>query len=113
MLNRRPSKNVTKAESSISFPTYSTIRSRSATVRSELANYDTLSNFCAGVFVSTIFVGAFTFGVGFDAGIQSFWDNWNKGVSLVVSLPFSHPLTSSYQRQWKDIRAKYIESDDS
>jgi ubiquinol-cytochrome c reductase subunit 9 len=32
------------------------------------------------VFVSTIFVGAFAFGVGFDAGITSFWDRWNKGV---------------------------------
>jgi len=47
------------------------------------------------VFVSAIFAGAFVFGVGFDVGVQSFWDNWNKG------------------RQWKDIRANYIQDDDS
>ncbi|KIJ20087.1 hypothetical protein PAXINDRAFT_7342 [Paxillus involutus ATCC 200175] len=47
------------------------------------------------VFVSAIFAGAFAFNVGFDAGVQSFWDRWNKG------------------RQWKDIRGNYIESDDS
>jgi len=41
------------------------------------------------VFVSTIFVGAFAFGIGFDVGITSFWDHWNKG------------------KQWKDIRDKY------
>ncbi|KAF8138690.1 ubiquinol-cytochrome C reductase UQCRX/QCR9-like protein, partial [Boletus edulis] len=46
------------------------------------------------VFVSSIFVGAFAFGVGFDVAVQSFWDHWNKG------------------RQWKDIRANYIQSDD-
>jgi len=41
------------------------------------------------VFVSTIFVGAFAFGIGFDVGITSFWDRWNRG------------------KQWKDIRDKY------
>lgn len=34
-----------------------------------------------GVYVSTIFAGAFAFGVGFDVGITKFWDTWNKGVS--------------------------------
>jgi len=43
------------------------------------------------VFVSTIFVGAFAFGVGFDVGITSFWDRWNRG------------------KQWKDIRSKYVQ----
>ncbi|KAG8218835.1 cytochrome b-c1 complex subunit 9, partial [Butyriboletus roseoflavus] len=47
------------------------------------------------IFVTTIFAGAFAFGVGFDSAIQSFWDHWNKG------------------RQWKDIRANYVQSDDS
>jgi len=42
------------------------------------------------VFVSTIFVGAFAFGVGFDVGITAFWDRWNKG------------------KQWKDIRDRYV-----
>ncbi|KIJ70489.1 hypothetical protein HYDPIDRAFT_35866 [Hydnomerulius pinastri MD-312] len=47
------------------------------------------------VYVSTIFAGAFAFGVGFDVAIQSFWDKWNQG------------------RQWKDIRDKYAPADDS
>jgi len=42
------------------------------------------------VFVSTVFAGAFAFGVGFDVGVNSLWDSWNKG------------------KQWKDIRAKYL-----
>ncbi|KAJ7638596.1 ubiquinol-cytochrome C reductase [Roridomyces roridus] len=44
------------------------------------------------VFVSTIFVGAFTFGIGFDTAVTSFYDKWNKG------------------KQWKDIRHKYVEA---
>ncbi|EPT02830.1 ubiquinol-cytochrome C reductase UQCRX/QCR9-like protein [Fomitopsis schrenkii] len=47
------------------------------------------------VYVTTIFTGAFAFGVGFDTAITSFWDTWNKG------------------KQWKDIRAKYVEAADS
>ncbi|KAH9850093.1 ubiquinol-cytochrome C reductase UQCRX/QCR9-like protein [Lenzites betulinus] len=43
------------------------------------------------VFVPTIFAGAFAFSIGFDVGITSFWDSWNKG------------------KQWKDIRGKYME----
>ncbi|KAG9317650.1 subunit 9 of the ubiquinol cytochrome-c reductase complex, QCR9 [Chiua virens] len=39
------------------------------------------SNIRLGIFVSSIFAGAFAFGVSFDVGVQSFWDNWNKGVS--------------------------------
>ena len=33
-----------------------------------------------GVYVTSIFVGAFTFGVGFDVAVSKFWDNWNRGV---------------------------------
>ncbi|KAF6742626.1 cytochrome b-c1 complex subunit 9 [Ephemerocybe angulata] len=43
------------------------------------------------VFVSTIFIGAFAFGIGFDTGVQKFWDSYNKG------------------KQWKDIRHKYVQ----
>ncbi|CCM02818.1 uncharacterized protein FIBRA_04930 [Fibroporia radiculosa] len=43
------------------------------------------------VYVTSIFAGAFGFGVGFDVGITSFYDSWNKG------------------KQWKDIRGKYLE----
>ncbi|KAH7103008.1 putative ubiquinol-cytochrome c reductase complex 7.3 kda protein [Auriculariales sp. MPI-PUGE-AT-0066] len=43
------------------------------------------------VFVTSIFAGAFAFGVGFDVAVTSFWDRWNKG------------------KQWKDIRHLYVE----
>ncbi|KIY45845.1 ubiquinol-cytochrome C reductase, partial [Fistulina hepatica ATCC 64428] len=42
------------------------------------------------VYVSAIFAGAFLFGVGFDVGVTSFLDHWNKG------------------KQWKDIRHRYV-----
>jgi len=41
------------------------------------------------VYVSTIFLGAFGFGIGLDLGVSTFWDRWNRG------------------KQWKDIRDKY------
>ncbi|KAH8106286.1 ubiquinol-cytochrome C reductase UQCRX/QCR9-like protein [Cristinia sonorae] len=46
------------------------------------------------VYVTSIFAGAFAFSIGFDVGLTSLWDNWNKG------------------KQWKDIRAKYVQDSD-
>ncbi|KAJ7086650.1 ubiquinol-cytochrome C reductase [Mycena epipterygia] len=46
------------------------------------------------VFVASIFAGAFVFGVGFDSGVTTFYDRWNKG------------------KQWKDIRDKYVQSEE-
>lgn len=43
------------------------------------------------VFVTTVFAGAFAFGIGFDLGVTNFYDTWNKG------------------KQWKDIRDKYVQ----
>ena len=34
----------------------------------------------AGVFVTSIFAGAFAFGIGFDVGVTNLWDSWNRGV---------------------------------
>ncbi|KAJ3563394.1 hypothetical protein NP233_g8968 [Leucocoprinus birnbaumii] len=45
----------------------------------------------AGVFVGTVFAGAFAFGIGFDLGVTSFWERYNKG------------------KLWQDIRHKYVE----
>jgi len=42
------------------------------------------------IYVGAILAGGFALGVGFDIGIQSFWDRWNQG------------------KQWKDIRHKYV-----
>ncbi|KAL8642351.1 MAG: hypothetical protein Q9228_000936 [Teloschistes exilis] len=46
------------------------------------------------VFLTTVFVGAFAFEIGFDTTLTKWWDWNNKG------------------RQWKDIRHKYIESEE-
>ncbi|TFK56155.1 ubiquinol-cytochrome C reductase [Heliocybe sulcata] len=47
------------------------------------------------IYVTTIFAGAFAFGVGLDVGITRFWDSWNRG------------------KQWKDIRSKYVQQGES
>lgn len=46
------------------------------------------------VYVTGILAGAFAFGVGFDLGIEAFWDRWNRG------------------KQWKDIRQKYTTAEE-
>jgi len=43
-----------------------------------------------GVFVTSIFAGAFAFSVGFDVAVNSFWDRWNQGVS-------SRPIVNAAQ----------------
>ncbi|PSR73451.1 hypothetical protein PHLCEN_2v10743 [Hermanssonia centrifuga] len=45
------------------------------------------------VFVTSIFAGAFAFGVGFDIGVTAFWDRWNRG------------------KQWKDLRQKHVQEE--
>nr|XP_031862986.1 uncharacterized protein CI109_001461 [Kwoniella shandongensis]KAA5530058.1 hypothetical protein CI109_001461 [Kwoniella shandongensis] len=42
-------------------------------------------------FVASIFVGAFTFSVGYDLATTGWWDYHNRG------------------KQWKDIRSKYLQ----
>lgn len=51
------------------------------------------TSFCAGVFVSSVFVGAFAFGVGFDIGINSLWDRVNKGVSHAGCFHIATPVS--------------------
>ncbi|KUJ18578.1 ubiquinol-cytochrome C reductase, partial [Mollisia scopiformis] len=46
------------------------------------------------MFLGVIFAGAFGFEMAFDNASDKIWDGLNKG------------------RQWKDIRAKYIQSED-
>ncbi|PPQ68859.1 hypothetical protein CVT26_001693 [Gymnopilus dilepis] len=45
------------------------------------------------VFVGSVFLGAFAFGIGFDVGVTKFYDYWNKG------------------KQWKDIRHRYVQEE--
>ena len=72
--------------------------------------------FLSGVFVSTIFAGAFAFNIGFDVAVSKFWDNWNRGVSQPSTRRMFklHPRTFFLQqRQWKDIRDRYIQDTDA
>ncbi|EIM88200.1 uncharacterized protein STEHIDRAFT_155556 [Stereum hirsutum FP-91666 SS1] len=47
------------------------------------------------VYVSTIFVGAFAFGVGFDVGVTKLWDTWNKGVRPPLHLSTPPPPSAT------------------
>ncbi len=60
-----------------------------------------------GVFVGTIFAGAFAFGIGFDIGVTKFYDYWNRGVRCSFVFCIQYHLFS--QKQWKDIRQKYVQ----
>lgn len=90
------------------------------------------------VFVPTIFIGAFAFSIGFDQITSEFWDKHNKGVSSRrgkvdrsgsgrrrhraerLSAVHADPLSAcnssgqanTSQKQWKDIRAKYVQADE-
>ncbi len=69
-----------------------------------------------GVYVTSIFVGAFAFGIGFDVAVSRFWDNWNRGVCAKLTScisSFNDYLLHSIQKQWKDIRHKYVQEGDS
>ncbi|SZF02972.1 unnamed protein product [Blumeria hordei] len=46
------------------------------------------------VFLGVVFASAFAFEIGFDKSIDKIWDRTNAG----------------YQRQWKDIRSRYVQS---
>ena len=43
--------------------------------------------------MTTIFAGAFAFGVGFDIGVTAFWDRWNQGVRSASLYLHSFVLT--------------------
>jgi ubiquinol-cytochrome c reductase subunit 9 len=65
---------------------------------------------CIGVYITSIVGASFAFGVAFDVGVTSFWDRWNKGVRTRFACHLaSRLLTLPLQKQWKDIRYKYIE----
>ncbi len=46
--------------------------------------------------MTSIFAGAFAFGVGFDIGVTAFWDRWNRGVSVVHHYPWSFSQLTLY-----------------
>lgn len=75
--------------------------------------------------MTSIFAGAFAFSIGFDVGVTKFWDSWNRGVGQVFleqrPVPFPFPTCLTFltsrsrfvQKQWKDIRHRYIQEADS
>ena len=50
---------------------------------------------CAGVYVTSIFVGAFAFSIGFDTGVTKFWDTWNKGVRVLSTPRACEPVLTA------------------
>ena len=46
---------------------------------------------------------------GFNTGMNKLWDHHNRGVCL-ISIVETIGLLTSVQRQWKDIRHKYVEA---
>ncbi|OJJ45394.1 hypothetical protein ASPZODRAFT_134042 [Penicilliopsis zonata CBS 506.65] len=46
------------------------------------------------VYLSTIFLGAFAFEIGYDVASNKIWDAMNRG------------------RQWKDIKARYMQAEE-
>jgi hypothetical protein len=90
------------------------------------------------VFVSTVFLSAFTFSIGYDLATTAWWDAHNRGVSQSLHVlscwrhgmrvagvpsavssvsrpcgtaeavkPDQYIAAADFQKQWKDIRAKY------
>ncbi|KIW63251.1 hypothetical protein PV04_10113 [Phialophora macrospora] len=45
-------------------------------------------------YLTVIFLGAFSFELGFEGATNALWDNWNKG------------------RQWKDIKHRYMQQEE-
>jgi ubiquinol-cytochrome c reductase subunit 9 len=68
------------------------------------------------VYVGGIFGGAFVFGVAFDVGVTTFWDRWNKGVRVLLLASSvwrrADRRPARVQKQWKDMRAKYVEAEE-
>jgi len=68
-----------------------TTRSSSETVNAPPLIFQPFTpfSFCprknTGVYVTSIFAGAFAFSIGFDVGVTNFWDSWNRGVSRASS----------------------------
>lgn len=81
------------------------------------------------IFITSVFLAAFTFSIGFDLATSAFWDRHNRGVSAFsASVTFSslryavklHEVDERgstqadgiSQKQWKDIRDKYLHKDE-
>ncbi|KAL2165486.1 hypothetical protein VTH06DRAFT_786 [Thermothelomyces fergusii] len=63
--------------------------------------------------LGVVFAGAFAFQLGYDSLMNKIWDHHNRGVRSFSLQPVSGSYTDGMvQRQWKDIRHKYIEGGD-
>jgi hypothetical protein len=50
--------------------------------------------------------------MGFDLATSAFWDARNRGVSLLYGSDRFWQRLTFLQKQWKDIRDKYIQKED-
>ncbi|GAB7360876.1 hypothetical protein MBLNU230_g0862t1 [Neophaeotheca triangularis] len=64
------------------------------------------------VFLGTIFVSAFATEMIFDVGSNKIWDQVNKGVCSGQREPKLGSVLTNRQRQWKDIKQRYMEAQD-
>ncbi|TPX11243.1 uncharacterized protein E0L32_001061 [Thyridium curvatum] len=63
--------------------------------------------------LGTVFASAFAFEMVYDTGMNKVWDSINRGVRPLQYLPdLQASDTNEQQRQWKDIRAKYVEAEE-
>ncbi|GAB1310059.1 Cytochrome b-c1 complex subunit 9, mitochondrial [Madurella fahalii] len=64
--------------------------------------------------LGVVFAGAFAFEVGYDNLMNRIWDNHNRGVRIPhCDFAVSEWNTDTEeQRQWKDIRHKYVDGSD-
>jgi hypothetical protein len=58
----------------------------------------------AGVFFTAVMGGAFAFGISFNAGTNAFWDNWNKGVRIVL-------FSTSFIRIYEAFRLRFVSAE--
>ncbi|KAI6249560.1 Cytochrome b-c1 complex subunit 9, mitochondrial, partial [Erysiphe necator] len=65
------------------------------------------------VFLGFVFTSAFAFEISFDRLMDRIWDKNNAGVSLKFNPTLLATITKvPCQRQWKDIRSRYIQNGD-
>ncbi|KAK8138426.1 UQCRX/QCR9 like ubiquinol-cytochrome C reductase family protein [Apiospora sp. TS-2023a] len=61
--------------------------------------------------LGTVFAAGFGFELIYNQGMDKVWDSMNRGVSDIPPPPiqFRDKTADSSQRQWKDIRHKYVQ----
>ncbi|KAK8049752.1 hypothetical protein PG994_011482 [Apiospora phragmitis] len=59
--------------------------------------------------LGTVFAAGFGFELIYNQGMDKVWDSMNRGVSDICPPPYQDIMAHNLQRQWKDIRHKYVQ----